>query len=186
MAKFLKRKKNEGQSTNSSIVVLSSSQDDSSESTTKSKERACTIIKGSFRLAQNFDNFVPVINIICKLGEEVIELYEKAKHNKELCGFLLKRCNFAVASVKDLDLRRTEYIEFFSKQENLELLIAFSKCIEKCKKFISRVSKLHKLMNYLFASSIEDDLKELVNEFDGYMRSLNFTFTIQTRDDAIK
>jgi hypothetical protein len=189
MASIFKRKKNEGQSTNSVMDVQSSSQEDASESTSKSKEnllKASTIVKGLSNVAQNFDNFAPVIGKICKLGEEVIELYEKAKHNKELCGLLLKRCNCAVASVKDLDLRRTEYKEFFSKQENFELLTAFSTCIGKSKEFISRVSKLHKLMNYLLAGSIEDDLKELLDEFDGYMRSLNFSFTVQSRDDSIK
>ncbi|CAG8582709.1 9613_t:CDS:2 [Rhizophagus irregularis] len=188
MTTIFNRKKNEGQSTNSVMDMQSSSQDDTSESTSKSKEnllKPSIIMKGLSDIAQNFDNFAPVISKICKLGEQVIELYEKAQHNKKLCGLLLKRCNCAVASVKDLDIRRTEYKEFFFKKGNLELLIAFSKCIEKSKEFISRVSKIHKLMKYLLAGSIEDDLKELVNEFDGYMLSLNFSFTIQTRDDSI-
>ncbi|CAB4423355.1 unnamed protein product [Rhizophagus irregularis] len=188
MTTIFKRKKNEGQSTNSVMDMQSSSQDDTSESTSKSKEnllKPSIIMKGLSDIAQNFDNFAPVISKICKLGEQVIELYEKAQHNKKLCGLLLKRCNCAVASVKDLDIRKIEYKEFFFKKGNLELLIAFSKCIEKSKEFISRVSKIHKLMKYLLAGSIEDDLKELVNEFDGYMLSLNFSFTIQTRDDSI-
>ncbi|GBB94920.1 hypothetical protein RclHR1_02440014 [Rhizophagus clarus] len=187
MSIFNKRKKNEGQSTNSVMDVQSLSQEDSK--TKKSKGyplKETTIAKELLNFAQNFESFAPIISKICKLGGDVIDLYEKAQHNKELCGFILKRCNCAVAAVKDLDIRRTEYIEFFSKERNFELLKAFSECIEKSKEFISRVSKLHKLMRYLFAGSIENDLNELVKEFDGYMMSLNFSFTMQTRDDSIK
>jgi len=55
--------------------------------------------------------------------------------------------------------------------------------MEKIKKFISRVSKLHKLIKYLLASSIEYDFTLLVNEFDGYMRNLKFSFIVQSRDE---
>ncbi|CAB4423877.1 unnamed protein product [Rhizophagus irregularis] len=85
MTTIFKRKKNEGQSTNSVMDMQSSSQDDTSESTSKSKEnllKPSIIMKGLSDIAQNFDNFAPVISKICKLGEQVIELYEKAQHNK--------------------------------------------------------------------------------------------------------
>ncbi len=137
-------------------------------------------------VAQNFEAFMPVVATFLRLGEEIIVLYEKAKHNKELCGFLLKRCNCAMAAVRDLDMRKTENAEFFSKQENLDLFKNFIKCMDKIKKFISRVSKLHKLIKYFSASKIEEDFTLLINEFDGYMRNLNFSFTIQSRDELAK
>src|SRR5437762_11624795 len=146
---------------------------------------ACEISKGSHKMFQHFD-FAPFITIIFKVGNEIVDLYEKAKHNKELCGFLLKRCNFAVAAVKDLDIRRTEYVEFFSKKENFELIKGFCECIKRIREFVSRVSRLNKLMKYLSAYSVEDDLKKLVEEFDGYMTTLNFSFTLQSRDESLK
>ncbi|PKB92566.1 hypothetical protein RhiirA5_444203, partial [Rhizophagus irregularis] len=50
---------------------------------------ATSTFKGVCSVAQNFGEFIPLIDKFIKLGEEVLLLYEKAKHNKELCGFLL-------------------------------------------------------------------------------------------------
>ena len=145
-----------------------------------------TTVKSVFCAGQSFNDFAPLIGSFFKLGEEIIKLYESARHNKELCAFLLKRCNYAIAAVKDLDIRKVENIEFFSRQENLNLFMEFVECMKKMRKFISRVSKLHKLVKYFMAASIEDDFTSLVVEFDGYMNSLNFSFMLQSRDELSK
>ncbi|CAG8667931.1 11399_t:CDS:10, partial [Funneliformis mosseae] len=142
-----------------------------------------TTLKGACSSAQNFEAFIPLISTFLKLGEKIINLYDKAKHNKELCGLLLQRSNGAMVAVRDLDMRKTENAEFFSKQENLEMFKKFIRCMEKIKKFISRVSKLHRLIKYFWACNIEQDFTDLVAEFDGYMRNLNFSFIVQSRDE---
>ncbi|CAB4474333.1 uncharacterized protein OCT59_006882 [Rhizophagus irregularis] len=147
---------------------------------------ATSTFKGVCSVAQNFGEFIPLIDKFIKLGEEVLLLYEKAKHNKELCGFLLNRCNCAMAAVRDLNIRKTENTEFFSKEENLRLFREFIRCMEKIRKFVSRISKLHKLLKYFAASNIEQDFNDLILEFDGYMRSLNFSFIVQSRDEISK
>src|SRR5205085_2403668 len=107
-----------------------------------------TTAKGTTVVAQSFSQFAPLVGSFFKLGEEIIKLYESAKHNKELCGFLLQRCNCAIAAVRDLDIRKSENVEFFSKHENLTLFMGFVECMKKMKKFISRVSRLNRLVKY--------------------------------------
>ncbi|PKY48032.1 hypothetical protein RhiirA4_463475, partial [Rhizophagus irregularis] len=126
-------------------------------------------------VAQTFDEFAPLIGTFLALGDEIKKLYDKAKHNKELCSFLLKRCNGAMAAVRDLDMRKTENRGFFSKKGNLKLFEEFIKCMEKIKKFVANVSQLNKLKKYFYAKKIEEELNELVKEFNGYMSSLNFS-----------
>ena len=93
----------------------------------------------------------------------------------------LKRCNCVRAVIKDLDIRKTENTDFFSKRENLKLHMRIIECMKKVKRFVSRVSELHKLIHYFVASSIEQDFNDLIAEFDGFMRSLNSSFVIQFR-----
>src|ERR1044072_1452541 len=124
-------------------------------------------------MTQTFNEFEPLISTFLALGREIITLYESTKHNKELCGFLLKRCNCAIAAVKDLDIRKTENLKFYSNRENLTLLVGFVDCMKKMKKFISRISNLNKLVKYFFAANIESDFICLVTEFDGYMETLH-------------
>ncbi|CAG8520523.1 9216_t:CDS:2 [Funneliformis caledonium] len=136
-------------------------------------------------VAQNFALFAPLINSFLELGKEIIKLYEKAEHNKNLCSFLLQRCNCAVSAIKDLDIRKTEHANFFSKQENLELFTLFIKCMKRIKKFIADVSQLSKLKKYILANNIEDTFTKLVEEFEGCMNSFNFSFTMQSREELI-
>jgi hypothetical protein len=144
---------------------------------------ARTAVEGASAVAKNFAMFAPLISSFLDIGKEIITLYEKAEHNKELCGSLLKRCNFAMAEVQDLVIRKTEYSEFFSKQENFKLFLGFIDCMKKIKKFIADASQLNKLKKFLFASSIEENFTRLTAEFEGYMNSLNFSFTLRTRND---
>ncbi len=152
----------------------------------KCKENLTLKARKTIKGSQNFEAFDPLIATFLKLGEEIIVLYEKAKHNKELCSFLLKRYIFAIAAVKNLDMRRTEDPEFFSKKGNVELFEEFIKCMKRIKEFIQRVGKLHKLIKYMMAHTIEKDLEGLIKEFDAYLISFNFSFTTQSRDDSKK
>ena len=140
-------------------------------------------IKEAICIAQSFEDFAPLISAFLTLGKDIIILYEKAEHHKELCSFLLQRCNCAVAAVQDLDIRKTENTKFFSKNGNLNLFKEFIKCIKKIRNFIEEISQLSKIRRYIFTNNIEDTFSKLVTEFDGYMNSLNFSFTIQAIDE---
>ena len=83
-----------------------------------------------------------------------------------------------MAAVKDLDIRKTENTEFFTKRENLKLFMGFIECMKRIRKFVSRVSRVHKLVHYFVASNIEQDFNDLIAAFDGFMRDLNFSFVI--------
>ncbi|CAG8441233.1 14354_t:CDS:2 [Funneliformis caledonium] len=113
--------------------------------------------KGACCIAQNFEAFSPYIKIFFNLGKEIIILYEKAEHHKELCSSLLQRCNCAMATVKDLYIRKTE-----NKWD---------------------ISQLSKLRKFFFTNKIEETFQNLIAEFDGFMNSLNFTFTIQSNNN---
>jgi hypothetical protein len=142
-----------------------------------------TMAKGVCCIAQNIEDFTPFIKHFLDLGKEIISLYEKAEHNKELCSFLLQRSNCAMATVRDLYIRKTENEKFFLKKENLSLFKEFIKCIKRIKNFIEEISHLGKYRKFLHANNIEETFSKLITEFDGYMNSLNFSFTIQAIDE---
>ncbi|CAG8459291.1 19743_t:CDS:2 [Rhizophagus irregularis] len=146
---------------------------------------ACTIIEGASNVAQNFAAFAPLIKQFFDIAKEVVILYEKAEHNKEICSFLLQRCNCARVAVEDLDMRKTENVNFFSKKENLDLFKDFIKCMQRIKSFIGDVSQLNRLKKYFFANNIEETFTKLINEFEGYMNSLKFSFIVQSRNELM-
>jgi hypothetical protein len=146
---------------------------------------ACAIVEGASHVAQNFAAFAPLIKQFFDIAKEVVILYEKAEHNKEICSFLLQRCNCARVAVEDLDMRKTENVNFFSRKENFDLFKDFIKCMQRIKSFIGDVSQLNRLKKYFFANNIEETFTRLINEFEGYMNSLNFSFAVQSRNELM-
>jgi len=129
--------------------------------------------------------FSPLITDVLRLADEIIQLYENAQHNKKICGLLLDRILAAEAAVKDLNIKKQENLGFFTDQRNYKLFLRFKLSIEKIKRFIEDISQIKGLkkfsVGFLQANVIKKTFDELTNEFDGCMRSLNFTITVETR-----
>ena len=126
--------------------------------------------------------FSPLITDVLRLADEIIQLYENAQHNKKICGLLLDRILAAEAAVKDLDIKKQENLGFFTDQRNYKLFLRFKLSIEKIKRFIEDISQIKGFsVGFLQANVIKKTFDELTNEFDGCMRSLNFTITVETR-----
>ncbi|CAB4388270.1 unnamed protein product [Rhizophagus irregularis] len=166
-----------------SLNNINQSKCDDKSKTELYNNKLITLTKGFCCIAQNIEEFTPLIKSFLALGKEIISLYEKAEHHKELCSFLLQRCNCATATVEDLYIRKTENEKFFFKQGNLNLFKDFIKCIKRIKNFIEEISQLGKYRKFLLANNIEETFSKLITEFDGYMNSLNFSFTIQAIDE---
>ncbi|RIA81298.1 kinase-like domain-containing protein, partial [Glomus cerebriforme] len=129
--------------------------------------------------------YAPLIKQFFDIGKEIVILYEKAEHNKEICSLLLQKYNCARIAVQDLDMRKTENVTFFSKKENYELFRNFIICMQRIRKFIGDVSQLNRVKKYFFANNIESIFTELINEFEGCMNSLNFSFSVQSRNEIM-
>ncbi|RHZ89731.1 hypothetical protein Glove_11g34 [Diversispora epigaea] len=133
-----------------------------------------------------FAPYVDLISKVFKVGDEIIYLYQKAEHNKDICSCLTIRTNAAVAAVRDLQIRKTENEEFFSNKHNLELFEKFVDCIFNIKVYISDVSQLGGLRKYMLTNTIGERYKELSSEFDGLMQSLNFAIILKNQVDVSK
>src|SRR5207249_140837 len=86
--------------TTTTTTILMDTIDDNNKS--KLEMNFISVAKGVCCIAQNFEDFTPLIKSFLSLGKEIILLYEKAEHHKELCSYLLQRCNCAMAAVQDL------------------------------------------------------------------------------------
>ncbi|CAG8580451.1 3716_t:CDS:2 [Paraglomus occultum] len=171
----------------------------SDDSSTKSREMhppnditlpssLSTAISGAPRIGGKLSAislFTPLIADVLKLADEIVQLYESAQHNKKICGLLLDRILAAEAAVKDLNIKKQEYLVFFTDQKNYKLFLRFKLSIEKIKKFIEDISQIKGLkkfsVGFLQANVVKKTFDELTSEFDGCMRSLNFSITVETR-----
>ncbi|CAG8647856.1 7814_t:CDS:2 [Acaulospora morrowiae] len=130
-------------------------------------------------------NFVPFGNLISsiyKAGEEIISLYQKAEYHKDICSYMTQRVIAAMAAVKDLKTRRHENEKFFT-DENLLIFKGFVKCMWNIRDYISEISQLGKMRRILQGNMIEQKFQELIIEFEGYMKSLQFAIIVQSNLD---
>ncbi|CAG8543095.1 897_t:CDS:2 [Diversispora eburnea] len=125
-----------------------------------------------------FAKFLPLINDLSKVYETIIKLYQTAEHNKKICGVLLDRVT--EAAVRNLKIRRDDNQKFFTEQNYL-ILRKLLGTIHRIKNFTNDISQLTGLRKYFQAKSIEQTFQELTNDFDSYMRILNFSMIIKNQ-----
>ncbi|CAG8466414.1 17986_t:CDS:10 [Racocetra fulgida] len=145
----------------------------------------CDVINLSSTVAVPFSRFLPIVDDVVKIFDEIAKLYQSAEHNRRICGTLFDRVIAAEAAIRTLKIRRDEHKEFFN-QQNFVVMQKFLRNIENIKKFINDVSQLKGLSKYIQAKSIETTFQELTTEFDRFVSILNLTITIDTRDRARK
>ncbi|KAG9293214.1 hypothetical protein G9A89_010585 [Geosiphon pyriformis] len=135
----------------------------------------CNVLKGTSSAIDVLAPFIPLINDVTKLIRSIAELYQTAQHNKKICRLLLERVRIVEFAIEDMitdkeNLQQKEYYKNFT-----ELLTV----IRKIEKFIKKVSNVHGLRKFLNAYSIEDEFKNLTQDFDDLIRALNFATTLQ-------
>jgi hypothetical protein len=129
-------------------------------------------------VAPIFTNFLPLINEIGNNYDEIVDLVEAAEHNKRACVILKQRVYAANIAVLNLNVRN----DFFNNK-NLLCLQNLSNIITRIKKFIAEISQMKPLIKYLKAKIIEETLKELCEEFDGYYNVLAFSINVKIADE---
>ncbi|CAG8524048.1 1843_t:CDS:2 [Ambispora leptoticha] len=149
-----------------------------------------SVVAGSLGAVTNFAAFAPLITDVLKLVEGTVNLYQTAEHNKRVCGVLLDRMFAAEAAVKNLEIRKSEYHEFFKNVNNFRTFQKFKNTIEKSKRFIAEISQIKGLRKFttgvLQANQIKRQFEELTLEFDGLMAQLHFTITIDAKSQQQK
>ncbi|CAG8460315.1 19690_t:CDS:2 [Gigaspora margarita] len=161
-----------------------------SKSTDKEYEKSSNEVveRNSFSGVESstYESFDQLIKTFLKLKEDIVTIYQKAEYNKHLCNFLTKRVYSASAVIKDLEIRKYDNVEFFTKPSNFKLIEDFLKCILDIKEFITDISQLRASINFSQTREIAQSYKELSTKFDEYMTSLNFEISYQYYQNMIQ
>ncbi|CAG8454087.1 7563_t:CDS:2 [Ambispora gerdemannii] len=163
---------------------------DATITTTANVVGVVSVVSGGLGTITTFAAFAPLISEVLKLVEGTVQLYQTAEHNKRVCGVLLDRMIAAEAAVKNLEIRKSEYHDFFKSVDNFRTFQIFKNTIEKTKRFIAEISQIKGLRKFttgiLQANTIKKNFNELTREFDGYMALLQFTITIDAKSQQQK
>ncbi|GBB83353.1 hypothetical protein RclHR1_10080006, partial [Rhizophagus clarus] len=131
-----------------------------------------------------FAKFLPLINEIRNILNDVINIAQEAEYNTRICNALKQRVYAIDLAVLDLKVQRNNQ-EYFNGNNYLHLqnLITIITSIKKFMKNISQILTLLK-SKYILPKNIEKTLKELCDDFDVCISKIDasdFTTTIKDK-----
>ncbi|CAB4474392.1 unnamed protein product [Rhizophagus irregularis] len=129
-----------------------------------------------------FPKFLPIINEIGNIFNEIFDLVEAAEHNKQICKKLQKRVRAAELAIQDLIEIREDRKDFFNKMSYMNLR-ELRDIIDRIKKFISKISQMKFLVRCFQEENIKKTFKELCEEFDSCINFLSFSVNIKITDE---
>ncbi|CAG8625331.1 5177_t:CDS:1, partial [Racocetra fulgida] len=134
--------------------------------------------KNVAKIADAASSFIPVLDAIAKLINEIVSIYEKSEFNKNMCSRLVDRVIMAECEIKRLRLIKKQYEGKFQEQEYYNSLQKFKATLEKIKRFVDEFSNMKSINKTFRASDIKEKFVSLADEFDTAMRHLNFSTVI--------
>ncbi|CAG8840897.1 8563_t:CDS:1, partial [Racocetra persica] len=135
-------------------------------------------LKNVAKIADAASSFLPVLDAIAKLINEIVGIYEKSEFNKNMCSRLVDRVLMAECEIKRLKLIKKQYEGKFQEQEYYDTLQKFKTTLEKIKRFVDEFSNMKSINKTFRATDIKEKFESLAEEFDTAMRHLNFSMTI--------
>ncbi|CAG8484607.1 12475_t:CDS:2 [Dentiscutata heterogama] len=127
-------------------------------------------------------SYVPFVNMVKILVDEIKKIYEDAECNKDICLIMSHRVTIAECAM-------TQMLAF-NQNENY-----FQKCylsfkrfeitLKNIKEFTTKVSKLEGYRKFFSASEIKKKFDKLTEEYDTSMKDLNFTMAIASESQRM-
>ncbi|CAG8545775.1 10879_t:CDS:2 [Diversispora eburnea] len=129
--------------------------------------------------------FVPLIDAVTLVIEEIIKVYETVQYNKKICNSLMDRVDAAGTAIKTLKRRQTENEQNFRNKEYYKSFIRFIEIMKRIKNFIIDVSTLNKYQKFVHSSSVKDGFDSLTKDFDVVMTELHFTMAVANEEQRM-
>ncbi|CAJ0876161.1 8324_t:CDS:2, partial [Entrophospora sp. SA101] len=151
--------------------------------------------------------FVPLIDMVTVLIEDIMEIYKNAQYNRKICDAFIGRIKANQASIKHLQQKKKEdetyhknFVHFTdilrkANQASIKHLqqkkkedetyhknfVHFTDILRKVKDFLNYVTQLHGLKNFININNVREKSELLAKEFDGVIQDLHFTQTVSSQ-----
>ncbi|GBC03166.1 hypothetical protein RclHR1_00500014 [Rhizophagus clarus] len=123
--------------------------------------------------------YVSLIETASGLIKIILDICQAAEYNKNICRALAERVGLTLGSLELLKLRKEKELrdEVFYDAFNKFIYV-----LEKIKKFIDDISKIHGFRRYAKALSVKEKFIKLTEEYDTSMKDLNFTLLVANEE----
>ncbi|CAG8784713.1 6990_t:CDS:2 [Gigaspora margarita] len=136
--------------------------------------------------AEIVSSYVPIVETVKILVEEICKIYTNVECNKELCFIMMNRVKIAEFALEQMMMRVEENDEYFYEKEYYLSLQKFVNVLTDIKNFVEKVSKFKSVRTFFEANKIKQMYDKLTQEFDTCMNDLHFTIAIANENQRAK
>ncbi|CAB4442957.1 unnamed protein product [Rhizophagus irregularis] len=116
--------------------------------------------------------FIPLIKDVSDIISKVMDLCKSAQHNKNIAKILLERISTANVSVNIIQAREDITLTYY---QSLQRLV---QVLQDIKDYIEKITQYNTVQKFLGTNTIEKKFKELCEEYDNSIISLNFNLSV--------
>ncbi|CAG8795308.1 21407_t:CDS:2, partial [Dentiscutata erythropus] len=136
------------------------------------KKAAASLFHPAARILVDGGNLVPIVSIITSLFREIIDLVEKAGHNKKVCRRLAERIRVA-----------NQIISEIKKEENDLAFQSYVRAVKRTKEFIKDISESGSFIKLITSHEIHNQYQDITEDLDTAILQLNLIQIVRTRKE---
>ncbi|CAB4467417.1 unnamed protein product [Rhizophagus irregularis] len=175
--------------------ITSGPDDDKAQYETAKKSKKFSLFKKSYKengilifktTTEIVEKIVPELEVAIKLANIIIDIYERAKINREICRIMADRVELAMTSIRLLIRNKDENDEILHRKGYYKSVMRFNRVLGDIKGFIEEISGVKGFKKYVYANYIKGKFEEYRDEFDHAYKALQLAITIEQFVDSEK
>ncbi|CAG8714223.1 9111_t:CDS:2, partial [Ambispora leptoticha] len=135
---------------------------------------------GAFNNVQIAASYIPLVDLVKILFEDILKIYENAECNIELCAVMLERVAAAKYALEKMLRKGVDYI--YEKEYSLSLK-QFVEVLIEIEEFTDQVSKLKGARKFIETNNVKQRFHKLIKEYDTCMKDLHFSMEITNENE---
>ncbi|CAJ0906681.1 12237_t:CDS:2 [Entrophospora sp. SA101] len=136
-------------------------------------------------VGEAFKPFIPLISTSNAVMEQILEIFQNAEYNKNICNVFLDRVDFALAYIKTLERKKEENQHLFRDENYYKYFVRFTTVLSEIKTFLKDITHLSGYSKYNSAKNFEEMFGNLTREVDTVMNNLKFKMIVTPEDQRL-
>src|SRR3954454_18835139 len=145
-------------------------------------------LKVAVAVNESISRFMPLFEIAISLINAIMDIYETAEYNQNICEALVGRVKLTENAINALKRRKQKNESKFRDDEYYKAFNRLIYVLDEIKVFTADISNIHGFRKYMEAYFVKDKFQKLTKDYDVAMKDLHFTMAVaneeQRRIDA--
>ncbi|EXX53753.1 uncharacterized protein OCT59_028458 [Rhizophagus irregularis] len=126
--------------------------------------------------------YLPLIKVAIDLIIKIIDIYETAEYNKNICETLVNRVKLTETAINTLQRRKQKNEDKLRDEGYYKAFNRFIYVLTEIKEFAAEITNIHGFRKYTRAYFVKENFHKLTNDYDIAMKDLHFTIAIANEE----